>query len=680
MMPVEEARDELKHLLDRCEQWLGTVAEVSEILPESATADLESDVERIQAMSTRALSAMLNVALLGRQSSGKSFLISGLQGHLEYVPIIDEDGEQSDEYLGLLPSSASPNTACPSTIVPVGDDPKVDATGRGLLQVKFKGIADWVEIGTNLHRAEVAAYVAADGNVTDRHPDHVNRQVERIELLLSRTRLPIKLFDLPGSESENETHDDILYEAWKEADCFIYVSQATEALTSHELSLIKDLYAHAEPGGKPVLWVLSGIDRAAQREHGQAAWKNVLTTNNQYLRDRHRGAGDFVNDGFLPVSAALEARAEHEEAHNGDGSVLRRRSRMGELRERLQALLESGAGYKHLKQVGEEAGWLVRRRRRSITDMLEAHRVTVDDLETQRDHLRDRLDGMDDSVVRMRAELNDELDRRIRIAQRPFGGLADELHRGLDEFIDSGNLSAEHAHDIDVRYVQLFNEWMTGPEGPGTLWEGEREALDQLARQILRSELEDEDAGSELVAPESLDPETIPAQTELGRPWRAYSMVQTAANTLGVASPLAGGAVWLTTSLSLATIALPVGAAVIAAIGIARITDVLKERESKIQQARQERKAMIDEQAKQARNGFEEMVRGQGRLLIDAAEEHHQRHRARLRSTLDEVVHRINADDTARSRAIVERLTPVDEAGHAVATRIQDLLDRNRSA
>ncbi|WP_369169091.1 dynamin family protein [Streptomyces sp. R28] len=676
MMPLEEARDELKHLLARCEQWLRTVDEVSELLPDAL--DLQRDVERMEALRTRALSTMLKVALLGRQSSGKSFLISGLQGGLEYLPFIDEDGEPSDEYRGILPSSASPTTACPSTVIPVGDDPSVDAGGRGLLRVKFKGKPDWVEIGTDLHRAEVAAYAADDGNKTDRRSEHVNEHVERIELLISKARLPIKLFDLPGSESEDEERDEIMYEAWKEADCFVYVSQATEALTANELRLIRDLYAHAVPAKKRVLWVLSGIDRAAQREHGQAAWKGVLAKNDQYLQERYPRSEGFIGRGFLPVSAALEAKAEHEEANGRDGSTLRRRSRMGDLRERLQELLESGAGHKHLKLIGDEAGWVVRDRRRTLADLLDAHRMTVDKLEVERDLLRAQLEGMDASLARMRAELNDELDRRIRKAQRPFGGLSDELHRGLDALIDAGNLSAEHVNEVGVRHVQIFNEWMTAPQGPGTLWEHERAALDESARLFLGSEF-GEETGSQLVGPEPLDLDAISLQSDGDNPWRAYGMFQAAANTLGVASPLAGGAVWLTTSLSLATIAVPVGAAILAAIGIARITDVLKERESKIQQARQERKEMIDEQTKEARAGFEEMVRNDGRRVIDAAEEYHHRHRSRLRATLEEIVQRINADDTARSREIVARLTPVEERGQAIATDIQDLLDRNRT-
>ncbi|SHM25774.1 P-loop NTPase family protein [Actinacidiphila paucisporea] len=68
---------------------------------------------------TRALSTLLNVSLLGRQSSGKSFLISGLQGGLEYLQVSDGDGGYADKYLGILPSSPTPTTACPSTVVPV---------------------------------------------------------------------------------------------------------------------------------------------------------------------------------------------------------------------------------------------------------------------------------------------------------------------------------------------------------------------------------------------------------------------------------------------------------------------------------------------------------------------------------------------------------------------------------
>ncbi|MEV7085400.1 hypothetical protein AB0O07_05750 [Streptomyces sp. NPDC093085] len=118
-----------------------------------------------------------------------------------------------------------------------------------------------------------------------------------------------------------------------------------------------------------------------------------------------------------------------------------------------------------------------------------------------------------------------------------------------------------------------------------------------------------------------------------------------------------------------------VGAAVVAAIAVAKVTDIVKDRESRVRKARQERKAMIDEQAQRARAAFEEVTRGQGQLLIDAVESHHTHHRLRLKSTLNQIMERINAEDTARSREIIARVSPVDQEGRALITALQDLCD-----
>ncbi|MEV7546024.1 dynamin family protein [Streptomyces sp. NPDC089915] len=674
MMPVEEAQDELKHLLSRCERWLCDEDGPRDLLDDPA--GLTGDAARIEALRTRVLSSMLNVALLGRQSSGKSFLISGLQGGLEYIPITDEDGMPSAEFLGVLPSSARPTTACPCTVIPVGDEPAEAATGRARLRARFAG-GRVDDIGTDLPPAVVSAYGAVDGDITNRRREHMNLRVESIEVLLSDARLPVKLFDLPGSESPIEEHEIIMREAWAKADCFIYVSHATSALTANELQLIRDLYAHhmQSNANKKVLWVLSGIDLATQREQGQAAWKSVLATNNAYLRT-HFGSpgGQFIGEGFLPVSAAWEAEGEFKKAQDEDGETLGRLSGMETLRDHLRNLMESGAGHAHLRQVADEARWLVRRRQRQLADMLDTHQLAVEDLEAQMGSLRNRIAGAENSLEHIRTELGRELQRRIRSARGPFGGLADLLHQQLDPLIERGNLSAEHANEVDVLQVQLFSRWMTSPDGPATLWERELRAFDTSARQLLRADL-GVDTGSQLVAPEPLDTSYFPMQTDGRQPLTAYGVVQAAANTLGVASPLAAGAVWLTTSLSLATIAVPAGAAVLAAIAIAKVTDLLKDRETQVQRARQERKDMIDEHVKQARNAFERVTQSQGRLLIDAVEQHHAGHQARLKSTLAQIMERINAEDTVRSRAVIDRLTPVNQAGQALVTELQDLRD-----
>ncbi|MEW1636809.1 hypothetical protein AB0469_22365 [Streptomyces sp. NPDC093801] len=674
MMPVEEARDELKHLLSRCERWLCDEDGPRGLLTDEA--GLADDAARMEALRTRALSSMLNVALLGRQSSGKSFLISGLQGGLEYIPITDEDGMPSAEFLGVLPSSARPTTACPCTVVPVGDEPPGTAAGRALLRARFTG-GRVEDIGTDLPPAVVSAYGAVDGDITNRRREHINLRVESIEVLLADARLPVKLYDLPGSESPIEEHEIIMREAWAKADCFIYVSHATSALTANELQLIRDLYAHhmQSNANKKVLWVLSGIDLATQREQGQAAWKSVLATNNAYLRT-HFGSpgGQFIGEGFLPVSAAWEAEGTFKKTQGEDGDTLGRLSGMETLRDHLRNLMESGAGHAHLGQVADEARWLVRRRQRQLADMLDTHQLAVEDLEAQKKNLRGRIAGGERSLERIRTELGRELQRRIRTARGPFSGLAGVLHEQLDPLIDRGSLSAEHANEVDVLQVQLFSRWMASPAGPATSWEHELREFDVSSRQLLRAEL-GVDTGSQLVAPEPLDTSYFPMQTDGRRPLTAYGVVQAAASTLGVASPLAAGAVWLTTSLSLATIAVPAGAAVLTAIAIAKVTDLLKDRESQVQRARQERKDMIDEHVKQARNAFERVTQSQGRLLIDAVEHHHAQHQTRLKSTLAQIMERINAEDAVRSRAVIDRLTPVNQAGQALVTELQDLRD-----
>lgn len=88
---------------------------------------------------------------------------------------------------------------------------------------------------------------------------------------------------------------------------------------------------------------------------------------------------------------------------------------------------------------------------------------------------------------------------------------------------------------------------------------------------------------------------------------------------------------------------------------------------------------MIDEQVKQVRSAFENVAQSQGRLLIDAVDHQHLQHQTRLKSTLAQIMERINAEDTVRSRAIIDRLTPVNQTGQVLVTALQDLRDALRN-
>ncbi len=675
MTSIDQSREELTHLLGRVEQWYDGLYGLADHAPDAA--ELAAGHAQLRSLRTRALSNQLNVGLLGRQSAGKSFLISGLQGGLQYFRFTDEEGDFSEEYLGILPSSANPTTACPSTVVPVQDDASVDASGRGLLRVRFSD-ADWLDIGTSLPPTVVSAYGAADGRTLDRlDPSHYARHVEEMELLISDFRLPAKLYDLPGAESVIEEHNVIMRKAWKDADCFIYVSQGTSALTIDELDLIRELYAEHLKTGKRVLWVLTGIDRASQMERGQAAWKSVLATNNTYLRDHFarspRVRESFIGEGFIPVSAAWEAQADFEDENGGDGGSLRRRGRMDALRQRLTELIDSGAGQFHLAQVADEARLLVRRRQRPIEDLVAAHQVSSAELRKQEAAVSNRIDRLAGAVERLDTHLRKELERRIRAVHKPFQKLSGVLHDHLDALIDGGNLKPDHVSRINIRTVETFARWMAAPDGPDAVWRKQMAELDASARRELRVVLEEDSAGPRLVTPEPFDPNAFLTTSDGRRTVGVYGLVKATAATVGVASPIVGGVAVGVAGVSLSAIAFPVAASVGAAIAVAKIVDAFKERESAIERERNERKRLVDSQAERARTDFAAAAEAQALRLIDAVEDHVEQYRSRLQDTLAQIKERIRSPDNVMSLELVSRLGPVDASAKTLMADLQAL-------
>jgi hypothetical protein len=628
-------------------------------------AGLDADVRTVYESRTRALSALLNVGLLGRFSSGKSFLTSGLQGGLDYLQIPDGYGGLADKYVGILPSAPTTTTACPSTVVPVGDDPSVDASGRGLLRVQFIDHPGWVDIGVDLPPAMVAAYGAADGDVGNRRREHVGREVAEIELWISGAALPAKLFDLPGSASPNATHEAIMKRSWAEADCFVYVSQATAVLAGSDLELIGELYQHHLQSGKRVIWVLTAIDRASQRGNdNRPAWMATRDQNNAYLREHFGSSEDgpdsFIGEGFVPVSPALEARAVFEEAAGNPGARrFRDEGRMDTLRERLTDMIEEGAGQRHLAQIAGETRRILTRRWRPIADLLQTHQVPVSRLEEQRAGVRRRLDRTEDSAALTRTRLGTSLERHARAAQEPFRELTRTLHRGLDEIINVGSLDAEHASEINVRQSRIFTEWMNGENGPVTLWQRHLREFETECRTALNLELDGDGADWRLVPAEPLDIEQFLMPADGRRSLDVYRLVQIAAATVTVAGGLGGAATWLTASLALSPLAFPIPVIVATVATAAFAARTMGERQSFIEKARKARIAMIDQLAQNALASFSAVVRGQGQLFIDAVDENINEHRRRLEAALGQINDRINAPDAVRSREVAGHLAPL---------------------
>src|SRR5664280_413203 len=285
MTDIQAQRDSLRTVLAGCASWWDGLP--VEVFDKIERQDDQSQLTILEKLSNRAASSLLNAAMVGAYSSGKSFLAAGIQGALEYVQVRNEDGEFDDQFVGILHSAAKAAGACPAAIVPVEASP-VDV-GERLLRVRFGGSAEWVDIASDPSPEVIAAYTCEDQNLRlrGRKPEHRNLQVSQAELLLPNALLPVKLYDLPGFGSVYGVHDEIAIRAWGDADCFLYVTQATTTLSQADLDLLQKLYEHYLQSRKPVIWILAGIDRVTTRNlDNLPEWQDVLSTNNSYLREK----------------------------------------------------------------------------------------------------------------------------------------------------------------------------------------------------------------------------------------------------------------------------------------------------------------------------------------------------------------------------------------------------------
>ncbi|NVI89775.1 dynamin family protein [Actinomadura sp. BRA 177] len=439
MSEVALLRSELHRLLERTEKWLVELTADAE--DDDLAWQLTREREELVAMRMRAASSLINVGLLGGFSSGKSFLISGLQGVLEYMQIPTAP-RKADKYIGLLPSATKPTTACPATVVPVETRTEPDADGRGVLRARFTGDQEWTDIGRSLGPLVVAAYAMQDPERVEARvqPDHMSRQVAEIEILLSDYRLPAKLYDLPGHGSPIKTHDKVVRDAMAKADCLIYVANATKTLTENELDLIRFLHGHHTHWGKKVIWVLTAIDKAMDLDlDDKPEWQDTLKQNNAYLRENFPlpdGKPDekFFGVGFVPVSPALEARGRALAAAGEDEAAADciAESRMDELRNSISDMIEAGAGKRHIAAVAGEAHSMIEPQLRRLRTILDAERIPVEELATERDRMERRYDALKEAVDTVRDQLEKNLERRLRIIERGFRQLAPQLHGAMD--------------------------------------------------------------------------------------------------------------------------------------------------------------------------------------------------------------------------------------------------------
>ncbi|MFF0610770.1 hypothetical protein ACFYUD_19095 [Nocardia tengchongensis] len=683
MTGIDSQRETLKYVLDKSVDWLLASPAADNIVFD--TASIENEVKTIRQLRTRVSSSLINVAFLGSFSSGKSFLVGGLQGRLEYTVIRDDDGMESPQYLGLLHSASKATTACPATVVPVDESIDVDASNRGFLRVRFTDDPrEWIDIGSSPLPAVIAAYTTTDERAIaeGRHAAHRDRTVAEVELLLSDPKMPAKLFDLPGTESPHAIHDQIANNAWSEADCFLFVTQATRTLSRQDLDLITRLYTHHLSSGKKVLWVMTGIDRAATMTwEGKAEWKDALEQNNAYLRSNFPAKPDrrdtFIGpEGFLPVSPAMEAKGiwERQYGDRARGEKLIAASRMDRLRSALGDIIEAGTGTRHLATVAIEANSMIAHRYRMYAELLESARLPLAQLENERVDLRRRHGQLKDAIESVRDQLESAFRDHIRRVERSFSGLAKALHSELDTEIKAADLTKEkESQRIELHRAKFVQEWMTkSAKRPEMVWNHEFETFVEGTAITVRAVLTDSapaEAFGAMTSRVDLTQLKIPPSQK----YRAdtQDFLQRVSGVVGLSTPVIAGVAAAAGILSGGLVVIPAGLTLAAGLTYETLRR-RKGRATALEHLRGEWIESLDEVAHSYCRSFLVLAGVRGEEVVSRAVELLSERRDELSRKMILVDTRLSEPDNLDKNKMVEMLEPYCASGRDIV----DHLDR----
>lgn len=666
--------------LSSAEAWLRSLSEIRGLSVDAGSVGEDLDTA-LGYLRTRAASALINVAMFGAFSSGKTFLVSGLQGQLEVIETEGSDGLPAEKFIGLLPSSPVPVSACPAQIVPVEDHDGFDSASHGFMRVRFTDSADWENVGNSPIPAMVAAYAAVGGNVVNRLAAHRRREVAHLEILISNYRIPAKLYDLPGYGSAISAHDAIIKTAMNDADCFIYVSRANRALGEEDLELIHVLYAHCKAWNKRVIWVLTGIDEASSLDdQDMPGWRSVISLNNRYLEENFRLDGQpdrvFIGEGFIGVSPASEARAEmHEAAGNSAlAGRLRSASEMDFLRQLILDLIERESGAKHIADIASKARSLLNPRAKAASDRLQEERVPVDEQASALAAVQDRLRLVDSAISRVQDDLQKALSTRVKRASRPFAGLAAHLHTKLDAIIrDTDIRSPRKANQVNVARSQLLQAWIEGPGAPGELWDEElmqfrQDILGWLRRNIAADESPAQLPGGQFDI----------ASLDLGMAQNTRKappeIIQRAAVVVGITTPVAATATWIGGTVAAGVVVPPaaviVGAAMLVYLGVQLFK---KKVVDSLEIMREEWIAGLDSVAEVAAQQYELSLSAQGVLMIDNLAKNLEAYRAQLGASAERIKDRIADPEYQMSQEFIDQLEPAAREGEWIIAEFDKL-------
>lgn len=344
----------------------------------------ELDLSPFERSRSKIKSQLINIAVCGAFSSGKSFLISALIDRLEWyerqssAEDIFED-QKTDGYITFLPTAPEQTNSCPLDVIPFPEQ------NSSRFEVMFDDTKQWEDkSGIGSKDDEIARKMLAYATDIDqwriaRPSQDIPRNVIRARLYVGKMPIPAIIHDLPGIGGAGEIYLHAVHEALQGADCIVYVASAIKELTDVELGLLRFVEEVSEVNKTPVFFVLSQIDR-------EPDWQRVLDKNNQFLKEYFLKDGKankvFIGKGFMPLSAGAEAKAKGKYS-KGEIEIEKRdraieKSRMQTFRDLLLQHLTTHSGPAHLKEIVVQMHGILKSIRTHLANRMQAETVPLE--------------------------------------------------------------------------------------------------------------------------------------------------------------------------------------------------------------------------------------------------------------------------------------------------------------
>jgi hypothetical protein len=653
---------------------------LKEVNEEDIVAKNGYNQEIFSTLRDRGDSELLSIAFFGAFSSGKSFLISGLNKRID---VFEHQGR--DQFAPLLPASPRHTSSCPVAIEPLPLGHKEDT-----FSVSFEGAEGW-EVKKPPTLAIIQAYVTDLPNAKAQRLTNKDRTrtVLKARLRLSSPPLKARLYDLPGFGAIGFNYEGVIRSFVQGADCIAYVAWAVRPLDEKDLDLLRDIYLHHKATGKPVFFILTQIDLSwdIDSTSGKIKWEDVLEANNEFLSSTFTGPdgrpdGAFIGGGFIPVSPALEAKGLSLPIQQPSAAKrFLADSRMHILRERFEEYLRNTSGPMHLAELASECQRLLQRLGQDITSRIASECTPGEDVRRAIKGYRAQRGVLIEGKRKLEEELSDLGHSAIT---RAFAGSdPDNLARLLTERVaDRINkddvLSAGVVHEIETEKARVVREWIcAGSKALIPRWTAAwdsfvKQANERVEKLVSEAVIAQYEALSEEEAETDLSDAEQPSirvgnETEqreraakdaievMSKTWKLLTFMGTVGATTGIASsvPASVAAIPILGSLG------PVGWAFLAAASVG----VAYSRWKLHQHRNERREAMLNDLPDYAHRAVssyrvqaDEIIRGRIGLLLEAVDNQVER----LNNSIESLEQRLLTGEYLDRERRLERLSRLE--------------------